>query len=145
MSDWIPRPPSAQSCSRVGNVTSADLARRFEAVYVNLQTPDFRIEGAREQAEFGGGARWSRDSALTRRKRGFNHFLFLLHKGAVQRTSPFWACWQFPPSPSFLYSEGFPLAQDHGTLDHILYLTNVAQSEELRLGNEGRSRCSPCH
>jgi hypothetical protein len=25
---------------------------------------------------------------LTRRKRGFNHFLFLLHKGAVQRTSP---------------------------------------------------------
>jgi hypothetical protein len=38
------------------SVVAALTTWRFEPVHVNLQTPHFRIEGARGQPEFGGGA-----------------------------------------------------------------------------------------
>src|SRR5260370_23863054 len=99
--------------------------RKFESVFVDFHTLDLGLEGPRGQTESRRRRDWSRDSAGAFRQRGFNHFFFLSHDGAIQRTRPAWGGGQFPLQPALVHGKGFALAEDDRTLDYILQFANV--------------------
>src|SRR5437867_9145208 len=58
-------------------------------------------------------------------QRGFYHFFLLSCKSAIQSGATPWVWALFPLQPGLVDRKRITLAQDHGTLNHILYFTNV--------------------
>jgi len=56
---------------------------------------------------------------------GFDNFLFLPGQDTIQRTRSLAGIRDFPPKPGFVDRKSSVLAQDDGSLNHVLQFTNV--------------------
>jgi len=57
---------------------------------------------------------------MTFYKCGFNHFLLLPDKDAVERSLPAGWRWQFLLEPGFVHRKSFTLVEDDGALNDVL-------------------------
>src|ERR1700722_31078 len=101
------------------DVASAD-AWRFEPIFVDLETLDFRIKSSRRQPQFRGCAGGARDPSVTFRQCGFNHLLLLPRQDMIQPTRPATGNREKPANPGLVHRKGVSLAQNDGAFNYVL-------------------------
>src|SRR5580704_10808125 len=98
----------------------------FEPIFVDSQSPDFRIKRWPWKPQFGCRTIWPGDTARTLCQGGLNHFLFLPFQRAIERRCRPSELWRLSFEPRLIHAKNVTFAQDHGPLNHVLQFTNVA-------------------
>src|SRR5215469_15715369 len=98
----------------------------FEAVLVNSETLDLRIECSSGDAEFGGCARRAGNSSVTSSQCRFDYVSFLLVQSAVERRVSLGQFQFFVLKPGLINGETVRVAQDDRPFNDVLQLADVA-------------------
>src|SRR5882724_7825061 len=98
-----------------------------EAMPVDSQLPDLRLERLPGYAELGGGTGSPRDRARALPQRLLDHLPLALDEVGDQRSSRRAGLRLNSRKPRLIDREGIPVAQDHTPLDDVLQLANVAR------------------
>src|SRR6266851_2089998 len=99
----------------------------FEPIFVDSQSPDFRVKRWSWKPQFGCRTTWPRDTARTFCQGGLNHSLFLPLQRAIESRCRTSELWRLPFEPGLVHAKNVAFAQDHGSLNHVLQFTNVAR------------------
>src|SRR5215469_6150608 len=94
----------------------------FEAVLVNSETLDLRIERSSGDAEFGGCARRTGNSSMTSSQRRFDYVSLLLVQSVVYRRLSLGQFQFFVPKPGLINGKIFLLAQNDRPFNYVLQL-----------------------
>lgn len=94
---------------------------------VNSQFPDLRFESLTGYAQPGSRARWTADHTLGLAQSSFDHFSFPFDKVCYQRHARRGRPGSRWRKPCPIHAKRFSFAENHGPLDYILQLADVAR------------------
>src|SRR5271154_2716706 len=92
------------------------------AVFINPQTLDLVFQGRPRNSQPPGSSIWTRNAAASLRELRFDQLSFLVNQRRLQ-ADPRLRFWL---EPRLFHTECVRVAQDHGSFNHILKLTDVA-------------------
>ena len=91
----------------------------FEPIFIDSQSPDFRVKRWSWKSQFGCRTTWSRDTAPLSVRAASIDFFFLPLQRAIESRCRTSELWSLPFEPS-LVDKDIAVAQDHGPLNYIL-------------------------
>src|ERR1700730_3326127 len=92
----------------------------FEPIFVDSQSPDFRVKRWSWKPQFGSRTTWPGDTARTFCQCGLNHFLFLRLQRAIECNVSTGDLVRFLFQPLLVDRKSITVAQDDGPLNYIL-------------------------